>query len=201
MRLHRVVPVVIVLSMLGCDGDYQGASMTVERTWAVDSPPMLIIDACGGGIWVRRGKPNEVTAIVTRNSLCKNKSHAFAEEALRFIDVEMSKEAKIIRIVSRRPDYEATECDLTTSIQVYVPDDARFDLKTDVGSICVEGSPREIVASNVVGAMGFELELPDGMRPGEPRLVKLEAAGGGCFQIKLGPSGYEVRTPRRHEVR
>ena len=44
----------------------------------------------------------------TRHSLCKTKSHAFAEDALRFIDVEMSNEAEIIRIVSRRRDNKAT---------------------------------------------------------------------------------------------
>jgi hypothetical protein len=102
---------------------------------------------------------------------------------------EDSKKAETIRIVSRRPDYEATGCDLTASIEVYFPDDARLDLKTDVCSIWVEGSPREIIATNVVGATGFQLELPDGMKSGEPRSIKLEG-GGGRVEIKLGSNGY-----------
>jgi hypothetical protein len=190
MRLHRVVPVVVVVSMLGCEGDFEGDSTATERSWAVDRPPTLIIDALGGGIWVRRGKANEVKAIITRHSLCKNKSHAFAEDALRFIDVEMSNEGEIIRIVSRRTDNEATGCGLTTSIEVYVPDDARLDLKTDVGSIWVEGSPRGVKAANTMGATGFQLELPNRKRSGEPETIKLQGWGG-RVEIELGPKGYE----------
>lgn len=191
MRLNRIMPVVFVLSMLGCDDEFHGASTAIEKSWAVDSPPTITIDACGGGIWVRRGKANEVKVTVARNSNCKNNSQAIAEDSLRFIDVEMSKEAETVRIVSRRTDNGATVCwSLTTSIEVYVPDGARLNLKTDVGSIWVEGSPREIKASNVAGATGFQLELPDGMRSGQPRSIKLEGWGG-RVAIKQVPNGYE----------
>jgi hypothetical protein len=54
----------------------------------------------------------------------------------------------------------------------------------------VNRSPREIIATNGVGAMGFQLELPDGIMPGEPRSFKLES-GGGRVEIKLGSNGYE----------
>src|SRR5262249_17688329 len=141
--------------------------------------------------WVRRGRANKVTATVARNSNCKNKSQAVAEDALRFIDVEMFQEAETIRIVSRRSDNGATGCwSLTTSIEVYVPDGARLDLKTGVGSIWVEGSPREIKATNTAGATGFQLEPPDRMRSSGPRPIKLEGWGG-RVEIRQGPKGYE----------
>src|SRR5262249_10612780 len=124
------------------------------------------------------------------NSNCKNNSQAIAEDALRFIDVEMSKEAETIRIVSRRTDNGATGCwSLTTSIEVYVPDGARLDLKAGVGSIWGAGSPQEIKATNG-GATRFELGFSEPTKPTDPRLLKLEGWGG-HVEISLGPTGYQ----------
>lgn len=189
MRLSQILPLLVVMPLFGCDDEFQGASRMVERTWPVKSPPTIIIDACGGGIWVRRGGSNEVRAKIARNSSCKNKSWALAEDSLRFIDIGMAKDADTIRIVSRRTDDGSTGCDLTTSVEVYVPDGARLDLTTDVGSIWVEGSPREVRAINRVGAAGFELELPD-RGPDQTRRIKLEGWDG-PLAIKLGSKGYE----------
>jgi hypothetical protein len=189
MRFNRIIPVLVMVPLLGCDDEFQGASRSVEKSWPVTTSPTIIVDACGGGIWVRRGPANEVKVKVARNSSCKNKSWAYAEDSLRFIDVEMNQEADTVRIVSRRTDDGATECYLTTSVEVYVPDGARLDLTTDVGSIWVEGSLREVRATNSAGAAGFELELP-GQGTGETRPIKLEGWGG-RVDIKLGSKGYE----------
>src|SRR6516225_6434923 len=105
MRLNRIMPVLLVaLPMPGCDDEFQGASTSIAESWTVNSPPTVVIDACGGGIWVRRSKVNEVKAVVARNCSCKNRSQTAAEESLRFIDVRMSKEEETIRIVTRRTD-------------------------------------------------------------------------------------------------
>jgi hypothetical protein len=189
MRVNRIMLVLVVVPMLGCDDEFQGASKSVEKSWPVNTSPTVIVDACGGGIWLRRGPANEVKAKLTRNSSCKNKSWAFAEDSLRFIDVEMTQDAETIRIVSRRTDGGATECYLTTSIEVWVPDGARLDLTTDVGSLYVGGSPREIKAINKMGATGFELEFAD-RDSGETRSIKLEGWGG-RVEVKLGPKGYD----------
>jgi hypothetical protein len=196
MSLRMMAALFIMVTIAGCDDDFYGASKSIEKSVATSSQPTIIVDACGGAITVKPGRSGEVKALIDRNSNCKNLSQSIAEDALRFIDIKMVVEGDVVHIVTSRTDGGASKCYLTTSIEIYVPDRSRLNLKTEVGSIYVVGSPLEVKALNQGGVMAFVLTPPSDASIAPRRTASLNLEGwGGDVGIKLGKSDYEFTGP------
>jgi hypothetical protein len=185
------------------DDQFDGAeSKEATRAWEAGASPKIVIDACDGAIMVKPSLDGRITADVTRHTLCKNLSKAVAEDALRYIHVEMIEEGDIIRIVTRPTEYmpknnyarTGTYINVSTDIEVAVPEGARLDLRTGVGQIEVVGRPAEIRAKNNAGFVGFDLDPTRGLaQPGDsPKWLKLEGTGGNA-EVDFDGSAYHFR--------
>lgn len=167
--------------MGGCiplDDTFAGAASSTTKSWPVGALPWVRIDAFEGGIWVRSGRDGEVRAVVTRNSSCKNLSRRAAEEALAFIEVDMTRSADAVTISTRPKMGGPAACGRSTSVEVWVPAGARLDLRTGVGSIHVVGEPLHVRAFNRMGAALFEMGGAGPNEPGGPGRLVFEGWGG-----------------------
>jgi hypothetical protein len=96
-----------------------------------------------------------------------------------------------IEIVTNAIDDDVHGCGLETSIELYVPDGSRLDLRTGVGSIYVTGSPAEIKAENRGGIELFELNPEPAPELAGGRASRVNLRGwGGLVEIKLQGKKY-----------
>lgn len=192
LRLALQGLIIAGVTMIGCiplDDTFEGASSSTSKSWPVGAMPSVRIDAFEGGIWVRPGRDGEVRAVVTGNSLCKNLSHRTAEEALAFIEVEMTRSADTVSIFTRPKMGGPAGCGRSTSVEVWVPAGARLDLRTGVGSIHVVGEPLHVRAFNRMGAALFEVGGPGPNESGGRGRLVLEGWGG-LVEIERDQGGY-----------
>jgi hypothetical protein len=118
------------------------------------------VDLFDGSIVIEKGSPGEVRATLGSSSSCKNISRGYAAASLTHVTYETAQKTDYIRIVSRRTDNGACQCVLQSSLVLFVPDGSSLDLRTNVGSIWVKGSPAKLKAESSLGAMLFELGAP-----------------------------------------
>jgi hypothetical protein len=175
----------ICMSNLELDDRFDGATSKGNPTsWSASASPKIVVDAFGGAIMVKPSLDGRITAVIEKHSLCKNLSEDVAKDALRYVQVDFVQEGDTIRIVTRptadmpKNNYAVTGnyIYVSTTVEVWVPDGARLDLRTGFGSIWVEGRPVEIRSKNS-GALRFDLGPIRGA-DGGPAVLKLKGSGG-----------------------
>lgn len=151
---------IVLIALAEMEDRYDSARETQTESWDAGRTPLIEVDSFGGAITVEPGPVGRVEARIDRHGVCKNRSDAYAEAALKGIEIVVVRDGDSVRIVTRVPNGGTSGFYLTTSIELRVPDGSRLDLKTGVGSIWVTGSPSEIKVRNPTGAIRFDLNLP-----------------------------------------
>jgi hypothetical protein len=184
----------------GCflDDQFQGATSTVFENKVMGPARNIIIDNCGGAITIRRGNGSDVIATVHKHSNCKNKSKAFAEQMLQFLSIAVDRQADTLKIKTSRTGGQPLDAGLSASVDLWVPDGVSLDLKTEIGSIWVVGSPREIIARNQLGVLSFQLGHDSNVTNSPTPVLDLEGFHGEVHISKVS-RGYTYTGAVRHK--